>query len=148
MTLGLLASTGEPAAVVHATIGELMAGTAGSLTGDDCGNTGVRGATSGGGVAAVLVALVLGTSCGAGLEMMRTWLPGPKPCGGTTKRALLRRIWVPAARGVLVLMTILCCIGPVAEVLTGVAVAVAENGLAFPTTLLGFTEETGIWVFM
>lgn len=49
--------------------------------------------------------------------MIRTWLPGPKPWGGTTKRALLKRICVPAARSVEVLMTILCWIVPVEEVL-------------------------------
>lgn len=43
------------------------------------------------------------------------WLPGPKPWGGTTKRALLKRICVPAARGAEVLMTILCWIVPVEE---------------------------------
>lgn len=152
VTLGLLASTGETTAGVHATIGELMAGTAGSPTGDDWGSTGVRGATAAGGAAAVaavvMVALVLGTSCGAGLEMMRTWLPGPKPCGGTTKRALLKKICVPAARGVLVLMTILCWIMPVAEVVTGVVAAVTENGLAFATKLFSVAEETDIWVLM
>lgn len=74
---------------------------------------------------AVLAALAVGTCCGDGLEMMRTWLPGPKPWGGTTKRVLLRRICVPAARGVEVLMTILCWIA--AEVVTGVLVTVAEG---------------------
>lgn len=59
--------------------------------------------------------------------MIRTWLPGPKPCGGTTKRALLRTICVPAARGVEVLMTILCWIVPAAEVLIGILVVVAEE---------------------
>jgi len=66
--------------------------------------------------------------------MMRTWLPGPKPWGGTTKRALLRTICVPAARGVEVLMTILCWIVPVAEVGTGIWVVVAE--------------EIGVWVLL
>lgn len=50
---------------------------------------------------------------------MRTWLPGPKPWGGTKKRALLRRICVPAARGVEVLITIFCWIVAVAEVVIG-----------------------------
>lgn len=86
----------------------------------------------GGTDAPVLVALEAGTCCGAGLEMIRTWLPGPKPWGGTTKRALLRRICVPAARGVEVLMTILCWIVPVAEVVNWVFVVVAE--------------EMGVWV--
>lgn len=109
----MFASNDGPTAGVHATKGELMAGTPGSLAGD-WGKTGARGATVtelapwGGTAAPMLVALVLGTCCGAGLEMMRTWLPGPKPRGGTTKRALLRRICVPAARGVEVLMSILC----------------------------------------
>lgn len=113
MTLGVFASNDGPTAGVHATKGELMAGTPGSLVGD-WGKTGTRGATVteltpwGGTAAPMLVTLALGTCCGAGLEMMRTWLPGPKPWGGTTKRALLRRICVPAARGVEVLMTILC----------------------------------------
>ena len=61
------------------------------------------------GAASGLVKLpALGAGGGAWPEMMSTWLPGPKPCGGTTKRALLRRICVPAARWVLVFMTILC----------------------------------------
>lgn len=113
MTLGLVASNDGPTAGVHATKGELKAGTLGSLAGDR-GKTGARGATVtglapwGGTAAPMLVALALGTCCGAGLEIIRTWLPGPKPWGGTTNRALLRRICVPAARGVEVLMTILC----------------------------------------
>lgn len=60
--------------------------------------------------------------------MIRTWLPGPKPWGGTTKRALLRRIWVPPARGAEVLMTILCWIVPVGVVLNCVLVAAARLG--------------------
>lgn len=76
---------------------------------------------------AVLAALAEGTCCGGGLEMMRTWLPGPKPWGGTTNRALLRRICVPAARGVEVLITILCWTVPAAEVVAGVMVAVAKG---------------------
>lgn len=74
----------------------------------------------------MLVGLAGGTCC-AGLEMIRTWLPGAKPWGGTTKRALLRRICVPAASGVEVLMTILCWIVLVAEVVNGVQVVVEEE---------------------
>lgn len=48
--------------------------------------------------------------------MMRTWLPGPKPWGGTTKRALLSIICVPPTSGVDVLMIIFCWTVPVAEV--------------------------------
>lgn len=59
--------------------------------------------------------------------MMRIWLPGPKPWGGTTKRALLKRICVPAARGVDVLMIILCWIVPVQEVLNWVLVIAAGD---------------------
>lgn len=59
--------------------------------------------------------------------MMRIWLPGPKPWGGTTKRALLKRICVPAARGVDVLMIILCWIVPVQEVLNWVLVIAAGH---------------------
>lgn len=47
---------------------------------------------------------------------MRTWLPGPKPWGGTTKRALLSIICVPPTSGVEVLMIIFCWTVPVAEV--------------------------------
>lgn len=132
LTLGVVASNDGPTAGVHATKGELTAGTPGNLAGD-WGKTGARGATVtwlapwGGTDAPVPVALAVGTCCGAGLEMIRTWLPGPKPWGGTTKRALLRRICVPAARGVEVLMTILCWIVPVAEVVNGVLVVVAEQ---------------------
>lgn len=137
--LGVVASKDGRTAGVHATKGELMAGTPGSLAGG-WGKTGARGATVawlapwGGTDAPVLVALAVGTCCGAGLEMIRTWLPGPKPCGGTTKRALFRRICVPAARGVEVLMTILCCIVPVAEVVNALQVVVAE--------------ERGVWVLL
>lgn len=133
VTLGVVASKDERTAGVHATKGELMAGTPGSLTGDWGKTGGARGATEGwlapwGGTnAPVLVALAVGTCCGAGLEMIRTWLPGPKPWGGTTKRVLLRRICVPAARGVEVLMTILCWIVPVAEVVNGMQVDGADE---------------------
>lgn len=139
MTLGVVAINDGPAAGVQATKGELTAGTPGSLAGD-WGKTGVRGApvvwlaSWEGTNALVLVALAVGTCCGAGLEMIRTWLPGPKPWGGTTKRALLRRICVPAARGVEVLMTILCWIVPVAEVVNGVQVV--------------GTEQKGVWVLL
>lgn len=139
VTLGVFASNGGPTAGVHATKGELTTGTPGSLAGV-WGKTVAPGATVtwlapwGGTDAPVPVALAVGTCCGAGLEMIRTWLPGPKPWGGTTKRALLRRICVPAPRGVEVLMTILCWTVPVAEVLNGV---------------LGFVaEEIGVWVLL
>lgn len=59
--------------------------------------------------------------------MIRTWLPGHKPWGGTTKHALLRKICVPAERGVEVLMTILCWIVPVAEVVNWVLVVDAKE---------------------
>lgn len=59
--------------------------------------------------------------------MIRTWLPGPKPWGGTTKRALLKRICVPAERAAEVLMTILCWIVPVEEVLNCVLVVAAGD---------------------
>lgn len=52
--------------------------------------------------------------------MMRMWLPGPKPWGGTTKRALLSIICVPPTSGVDVLMIIFCWTVPVAEVENGV----------------------------
>lgn len=139
VTLGVVASNDGPTAGVHATKGQLTAGTPGSLAGE-WGKIGARGATvtwlaPGGGTGApVLAALAVGTCCGAGLEMIRTWLPGPKPWGGTTKRALLRRICVPAARGVEVLMIILCWIVPVAEVVNGVLVVVAE--------------EMGVWALL
>lgn len=48
--------------------------------------------------------------------MMRTWLPGPKPWGGTTNRALLSIICVPPTSGVEVLMIIFCWTVPAAEV--------------------------------
>lgn len=86
----------------------------------------------GGTNAPVLAALAVGTCCGAGLEITRTWVPGPKPWRGTTKRALFRRICVPAARGVVVLMTILCWTVPVREVVNGVLVVVSEEmGICF-----------------
>lgn len=150
VTLGVVASA-EPTAGVHATTGELMAGTPGNLAGVDRGNAGGCGVTMagpapwcGGAAAVVVVALVLGT-CGAGLEMMRTWLPGPKPWGGTTKRVLLRRICVPAARGVVVLMTILCWTVPVEEAVNGVVV---EKGFVGPAMLVGFTKDAGVRVVM
>lgn len=113
LTLGAVASNEGATVGVHATKGELTAGTPGSLTGD-WGKIGARGATVtwlapwGGTAAPMPVAMVLGTFCGAGLEIISTWLPGPNPWGGTTKRALFRKICVPAARGVELLMTILC----------------------------------------
>lgn len=73
--------------------------------------------------------------------MMRTWLPGPKPWGGTTNRALLKRICVPAARGAEVLMTILCWMAPVEEVLN-CALAVAA-GHADIGVLLGAVAREG-----
>lgn len=86
--------------------------------------------------APVVTALVLGTCCAAGLEMTRTWLPGLKPCGGTTKCALLRTICVPAARGVDVLMTIFCWTVPVADAVTGVEAVVDDK--RSPVELAGF----------
>lgn len=125
--LGVVAINDGPAAEVHATKAELMAGTPGTLAGD----WGAREATAtspwGGTADPMLVALTLGIFRGAGLAMISTWLPGPKPWGGTTKRALLRKICVPAARGVEVLMTILCWIVPVAEVANGALLVVAEE---------------------
>lgn len=64
---------------------------------------------------------------GAGLVIMRTWLPGPSPWGGTTKRVLFSRICVPAASGAVVLMTILCCTVPPA------AAEVEEEAGSVPT---------------
>lgn len=132
-TLGVVAGNDGPTAGVHATKGQLTAGTLGNRT-VDWGKTGACGATvtwlapCGGTDAPVLVTLAAGTCCGAGLEMIRTWLPGPRPWGGTTKRALLRRICVPAARGVRVLMTILCWIEPAPVVVVNwVLVVVAEE---------------------
>lgn len=113
LTLGLVGSSDEPTVGVHGTKGQFTVGTLGNLTWD-CGKTGAREATETwlapcrGTDAPVMVALAVGTCCDAGVGMIRTWLPGPKPWGGTTKRALLRRICVPAGRGVEVLMTILC----------------------------------------
>lgn len=139
VALGVVASNDGPTAGVHAAKGQVTAGTPGSIA-VDWDKTGARGATVawlapwGGTDAPVLVALAVGTCCGAGLEMIRTWLPGPKPWAGTTKRALLRRICVPAARGVEVLMTILCWIVPVAEVVNWVLVVVAE--------------EMGVWILL
>ena len=131
VTGGVVASIDGPTAGVHATKGQLTAGTPGNLTGD-WGKTGARWATvtwlaPWGGTDAPVLALAVGTCCGAGLEMMRTWLPGFKPWGGTTKRALLSRICVPAARRVEVLMTILCWIVPVAEVVNWELVVFAEE---------------------
>lgn len=139
LTLGVVASNAEPTAVVHATKGDVATCKAGSLAGD-WDKTGARGATVallalwGGTDAPVLTALAVGTCCGAGLEITRTWVPGPKPWGGTTKRALFKRICVPAARGVVVLMTILCWTVPVREFVNGALVVVAE--------------EMGIWPFL
>lgn len=109
VTWGAVASKGGSMAGVHATKGELKVDTPGSLAAD-WGKTVAQGVTLAwfkGTDAPVLVGLAEGT-CGAGLEIIRTWLPGPRPWGGTTKRALLRRICVPAVRGVEVLITILC----------------------------------------
>lgn len=120
-TLGMVGSNAGLTTGVLATKGELTTGTPGNLTGD-CGKTGGRGATEiwhacwEGTDAAVLVALAAGTCCCAELEMISTWLPGPKPWEGTTKRVLLSMICVPAARGVEVLMIILCWTVLVAEV--------------------------------
>lgn len=132
VTMGVVAGNDGPTAGVHATKGQLTAGTLGNRT-VDWGKTGACGATvtwlapCGGTDAPVLLTLAVGTCWGAGLEMIRTWLPGPKPWGGTTKRALLRRICVPAARGVRVLMTILCWIVPAPEEVNWVLVVVAEE---------------------
>lgn len=77
MILGVVANNDGPTAGVHATKGQLTAGTPGSLPGD-WGKTGARGATVtwlapwGRTDTPALVALALGTCCGAGLEMIRT----------------------------------------------------------------------------
>lgn len=77
VTLGVVASSDGPTAGVHATKGELAAGTPDNLAGD-WGKTGARGATVTwlapweGNDAPMPAALALGTCCGAGLEMMRT----------------------------------------------------------------------------
>lgn len=77
MALGVVASNDGPRAGVHATKGELEAGTPDSLAAA-WGKTGASGATVewlapwGGTDAPVLVALAVGTCCGAGLEIIRT----------------------------------------------------------------------------
>lgn len=112
MPCGVLPIKDVPTAGAHATKGELTAGTLGSLA-VDWDNTDARGITVtglaplGANDDLVLNGVVVGT-CGAGLEMIRTWLPGPKPWGGTTKRELFKKICVPAVSCVEVLMIILC----------------------------------------
>lgn len=109
---GVLPIKGGPTTGVQAIKGELTGGTPGNLA-VDWGKTDARGVTMvglaplGATNDLVLTGVVVGT-CGAGLEMIRTWLPGPKPWGGTTKRALFRKICVPAVRCVDVLMITLC----------------------------------------
>lgn len=112
MTCDVLLIKGGQTAGAHATKGELTAGTLGSLA-EDWDKTDARGTTLtglaplGANGDLVLTGVVVGT-CGAGLEMIRTWLPGPKPWGGTKKRELFRKICVPAVSCVEVLMIILC----------------------------------------
>lgn len=132
MTSGAVTINDEGTAGAHATKGPFTAGTLGNLTGS-WGKTGAGGAIVswlalfGGTSAPVLAVLAVGTCCGIGLEIMRTWLPGPNPWGGTTNRALLRTICVPAASGAEVLMTTLCCTVPVADVANWVLVVAAEE---------------------
>lgn len=73
--------------------------------------------------------------------MMRTWLPGPKPWGGTTKRALLSIICVPPTSGVEVLMIIFCWTVPVAEVDNGVFAGPAEGMVVWILLRAGCEEE-------
>jgi len=117
-------SVGNPAWGVRTASGDLRAGTGQGVLGrGETGNAATLGAAQTGlcpvGGAATAAAAgrvelpVLAGGGGSGRggvwpEMMSTWLPGARPCGGTTNRALLRRICVPAARWELVLMTILC----------------------------------------
>jgi hypothetical protein len=90
----------------------------------------------------VVLVLVIGTGGVTGLVMRRTWLPVPNPWGGTTNRVLLRRICVPAARGVVVLMTILCCTVLAAVVVDGIVLV--EKGLVLPVILACFNAEAGV----
>ena len=108
--MGTVGSTGNPTIGVRTATGDLRAGTLGILGWGEMGNAVNLGAAETGfsPVGGAAVGLGRLPVLGAWPEMMSTWLPGPKPCGGTTKRALLRRICVPAARWVLVFMTILC----------------------------------------
>lgn len=114
VVLGTVVSTGNPTGGVGTATGGLRAGTLGILGRGEMGNAATLGVAEmglgpvGGAAAGMMKLPVLGACGGAWPEMMSTWLPGPKPCGGTTNRALLRRICVPAARWVLVFMTILC----------------------------------------
>lgn len=83
---------------------------------------------------------------------MRTWLPGARPCGGTTKRALWRTICVPAARGVEVLMTILCWTVPGAEVVTLVVAGEMAVRVLLRASWEGDKEEVTsplvpLWIF-
>lgn len=61
----------------------LRAGVPGDRTGDTQGMVGLGGVAKpgplGGAPAAVMVVVLLVVGGGAGLEMMRTWLPGPRP---------------------------------------------------------------------
>lgn len=110
MLLGdVMVSAGNPTGGGRTAKGGLKAGTGQGVLGrGEMGEAATLGATETGlgpvgGAAAAAGTLelpVLGGISGGGAwpEMMSTWLPGPRPCGGTTKRALLRRICVPAAR--------------------------------------------------
>lgn len=158
-TLGMVGITAGVMAGVLATNGELTTGTPGNLSGE-WGKTDALGATvrwhacSGGPGAPVLGTLAAGTFCGGGLEIMRTWLPGPKPWGGTTKRALLSIICVPPTSRVEVLMIIFCWTVPVAEVDHGVFAGPAA-GMFFCILLRASreVEEEGVlsplplWLF-
>ena len=110
VALGTVVSTGNATGGVRTPTGDLRAGTLGILGRGEMGNAANLGVAEtglgpvGGTAAGMVTVPVLGTWP----EMTSTWLPGPKPCGGTTNRALLSRICVPAARWVLVFMTILC----------------------------------------
>lgn len=48
--------------------------------------------------------IVKGGVCFVLQERRRTWLPAPRPCGGTTKWVPLIIIWVPGAKGIQVLI--------------------------------------------
>lgn len=87
--------------------------------------------------------------------MMRTWLPGPKPWGGTTKRALLSIICVPPTSGVEVLMIIFCWTVPVAEVDNEVFAGPAAGMVFWILPRVSCEEEEGkgalsplpLWLF-
>lgn len=147
----VVASNGGLTAGVHATKGEVAAGTPDGLSGGwdkTCGATMAWFATWGGADALVPAALAGGTCGGAGPEMIRTWLPGPKPWEGTTKRVLFRMICVPAASGAEVLMTILCWIVPAADVMDGAHVPEERDVLG--ASGLGnenLSSTTSFWTF-